>query len=90
MPFQPGQSGNPAGRPRVSRNKKTIVLEAMVDGEAEAVMQKMITLAKMGQDGPRWRDAPLRRAHDAAAARAAGAVAVAAHRDRRRCPAGCG
>jgi hypothetical protein len=48
MPFQPGESGNPAGRPRGSRNKKTIVLEALVDGEAEAVMQKMITLAKMG------------------------------------------
>jgi len=50
MPFQPGQSGNPAGRPRGSRNKKTIALEAMVDGEAEAVMQKMITLAKLGDD----------------------------------------
>ena len=51
MPFQPGQSGNPAGRPRGSRNKKTILLETLVDGEAEAVMQKMITLAKMGHDG---------------------------------------
>jgi uncharacterized protein DUF5681 len=50
MPFQPGESGNPAGRPRGSRNKKTIALEALVDGEAEAVMQKMITLAKMGDD----------------------------------------
>ncbi len=50
MPFQPGQSGNPAGRPLGSRNKKTLVLEAMVDGEAEAVMQKMITMAKMGDD----------------------------------------
>ena len=50
MPFQPGQSGNPAGRPRGSRNKKTIVLEALVDGEAEAVMQKVITMAKMGDD----------------------------------------
>jgi Family of unknown function (DUF5681) len=50
MPFQPGHSGNPAGRPRGSRNKKTIALEALVDGEAEAVMQKMITLAKMGDD----------------------------------------
>ena len=50
MTFQPGQSGNPAGRPRGSRNKKTIALEALVDGESEAVMQKMITLAKMGDD----------------------------------------
>jgi hypothetical protein len=50
MTFLPGQSGNPAGRPRGSRNKKTIALEALVDGESEAVMQKMITLAKMGDD----------------------------------------
>ena len=50
MTFLPGQSGNPAGRPRGARNKKTIALEALVDGEAEAVMQKMITLAKMGDD----------------------------------------
>ncbi|MBV8753729.1 MAG: hypothetical protein JO328_12795 [Hyphomicrobiales bacterium] len=50
MPFQPGQSGNPAGRPRGSRNKKTIVLEALVDGEAEEVMQKVIAFAKMGHD----------------------------------------
>jgi hypothetical protein len=47
MTFRPGESGNPAGRPRGSRNKKTIALEALVDGESEAVMQKMITLAKM-------------------------------------------
>jgi hypothetical protein len=50
MTFLPGQSGNPAGRPRGLRNKKTIALEALVDGESEAVMQKMITLAKMGDD----------------------------------------
>ena len=50
MTFLPGQSGNPAGRPRGARNKKTIALEALVDGEAEAVMQKVVTLAKMGHD----------------------------------------
>jgi len=50
MPFQPGQSGNPAGWPRGSRNKKTIALEGLLDGEAEAVMQKMISLAKLGDD----------------------------------------
>jgi len=50
MTFLPGQSGNPAGRPRGARNKKTLALEALLDGESEALMQKMITLAKMGDD----------------------------------------
>jgi hypothetical protein len=50
MTFQPGQSGNPAGRPRGSRNKKTIALEALLDGESEALMQKMITMAKLGDE----------------------------------------
>jgi hypothetical protein len=50
MTFLPGQSGNPAGRPRGARNKKTIALEALLDGESEAVMEKMIALAKMGDD----------------------------------------
>lgn len=30
MPFQPGESGNPAGRPRGARNKKTLLLEALL------------------------------------------------------------
>jgi len=50
MTFLPGQSGNPAGRPRGSRNKKTIALEALLDAESEAVIQKVIGLAKMGDD----------------------------------------
>src|ERR1700746_1210330 len=50
MTFLPGQSGNPAGRPRGARNKKTIALEALLDGESEALMEKMIGMAKMGAD----------------------------------------
>src|SRR5580700_4665030 len=50
MTFLPGQSGNPAGRPRGSRNKKTLALEALLDGESEALMQRLIDLAKMGDD----------------------------------------
>lgn len=50
MTFLPGQSGNPAGRPRGARNKKTIALEALLDGESEALMQKMIGMAKVGDD----------------------------------------
>jgi hypothetical protein len=50
MTFLPGQSGNPAGRPRGARNKKSIALEALLDAESEAVIQKVIGLAKMGDD----------------------------------------
>jgi hypothetical protein len=34
MPFQPGQSGNPAGRPRGSRNRCTIMVEKLLDDSA--------------------------------------------------------
>jgi hypothetical protein len=50
MTFLPGQSGNPAGRPRGSRNKKTLMLEALLDDESEALMRRVIGLAKMGDD----------------------------------------
>ena len=50
MTFLPGQSGNPAGRPRGARNRKTIALEALLDGQSEALMQKVIDLAKLGDD----------------------------------------
>lgn len=50
MQFQPGQSGNPAGRPPGARNKKTLAIEALLDDESEEVMQKLIGLAKVGDD----------------------------------------
>jgi hypothetical protein len=34
--FAPGQSGNPAGRPKGARNKATLAVEALLVGEAEA------------------------------------------------------
>jgi hypothetical protein len=46
--FQKGQSGNPAGKPRGSRNKKTLALEKLFAGEAEALSRKAIELAKAG------------------------------------------
>ncbi len=46
--FQPGQSGNPAGRPKGARNKTTLAIEALLDGEAEAISRKAIALAKDG------------------------------------------
>jgi len=47
-PFEPGQSGNPSGRPKGSRNKATLAVEALLDGEAEAITRKAIELAKKG------------------------------------------
>ncbi len=52
--FQPGQSGNPEGRPKGSRNKATLALENLLDGQAEALTQKAIELA-LGGDIPALR-----------------------------------
>ena len=46
--FRPGKSGNPAGRPRGARNKTTLAVEALLDGEAETITRKAIELAKTG------------------------------------------
>src|SRR5689334_4846185 len=49
MRFEPGQSGNPAGRPPGSRNKKTLALEAAMDERAEEVVTSMLDRAKNGE-----------------------------------------
>ena len=46
--FQPGVSGNPKGRPRGARNKITQLAEALLDGEAEKLVRKVIELALEG------------------------------------------
>jgi len=48
MPFQPGQSGNPAGRPRGARNRTTVLLEALIESEGEALTRHFIEQAKRG------------------------------------------
>ncbi|MFP5328870.1 MAG: DUF5681 domain-containing protein [Alphaproteobacteria bacterium] len=50
-PFQPGQSGNPGGRPKGSLNATTRMVQALLDGDAEDIVRKAIELAKAG-DGP--------------------------------------
>ena len=47
-PFRRGQSGNPRGRPKGARNTSTLLLEALLDGEAEKIGRKAIQLAKAG------------------------------------------
>jgi len=47
-PFQPGQSGNPSGRPKGSRNKTTLAIAALLEDEAETITRKVIELAKAG------------------------------------------
>src|SRR5438477_7668177 len=49
--FKPGTSGNPSGRPAGSRNKATMAMEQMLDGEAENVFRKCLELAKKGHIG---------------------------------------
>ena len=53
-PFKPGQSGNPAGRPKGARNRTTMAIEALLEGEAEELTRKAIDMAKEG-DGPALR-----------------------------------
>jgi hypothetical protein len=46
--FPKGVSGNPAGRPPGSRNKTTLAIEALLEGEGESIARKLIELAKKG------------------------------------------
>lgn len=46
--FKPGQSGNPAGRPIGSRNTTTLAVEALLEGQAEAVTQRVVNAALEG------------------------------------------
>lgn len=46
--FQPGQSGNPRGRPVGSRNRATIAAEAMIDKSGRNLTKKAIEMALAG------------------------------------------
>lgn len=46
--FKPGQSGNPDGRPRGSRNKATVMAQALLDGQAEELARVAVEKALEG------------------------------------------
>jgi hypothetical protein len=46
--FEPGKSGNPTGRPPGQRNRSTMAIEALLEGEAVALGRKAIEMALAG------------------------------------------
>src|SRR3954462_7217257 len=46
--FSKGTSGNPSGRPPGSRNHATLLMESLLEGQAENLTQKAIELAMAG------------------------------------------
>lgn len=46
--FKPGQSGNPAGKPKGARHRATLAAQELLDGEGEAITRKAVELAKEG------------------------------------------
>ena len=44
-PFQKGQSGNPVGKRKGTRNAATLAAEALLDGESMALTRKVVDMA---------------------------------------------
>ena len=48
--FVPGASGNPAGRKEGSRNRATLALQALLEGEGERIIRKAVDMALAGNE----------------------------------------
>lgn len=48
MKFKPGQSGNPKGKAKGTRNRATMAAKAILEGEAEALTRKAVQMAMSG------------------------------------------
>ena len=47
--FKPGQSGNPAGKPKGARHRITLAIDELLEGEAETITRKAIDMALAGE-----------------------------------------
>jgi hypothetical protein len=47
-PFEPGQSGNPEGRPKGARNKRTLLLQELFDDGSEELLAQIKEQAQNG------------------------------------------
>jgi hypothetical protein len=46
--WKPGQSGNPAGKPKGTRNRATMMALALMEDELEAIVKSVVAAAKGG------------------------------------------
>lgn len=51
--FAPGHSGNPAGRPAGSRNRATVLMDLLAEGQGEEILRKTLEDAKRGDANAR-------------------------------------
>ena len=69
MPFEKGHSGNPNGKPKGALNRTTLIAQALLDGKAETLIEKVVERAMAGDVAclriclerlvPRKKDAPI-------------------------------